>query len=235
MCVVALGLMLTFAFSATSVPEAYAQDGEGSEAAPIEEDLQNYWAERRDIRVIQHRLYEKVGDIELTIFGGIIPNNPFVDYYPVGLRAAYYLLESVSIGVDGEYIGETFRSEGELDTFLTGSGVNVDLLDLQQWRSHIGINWSPFYGKLAFLGLKLVHFDLNLHGGFGVVGVESITENRLETETELKPEGSLGAGFNFYINDLLGIRLDYRQYLFQKAGGGVSHPSEISLGLSFFL
>jgi outer membrane beta-barrel protein len=229
---VAVGLVLALALSVVGTGTALAQDGE---ATALDQDLQDYWAENRDIQVIQHRLYEKVGRVELSIFAGIIPNNPFLDYYPIGLRVGYYLLESLAIQVDGSYIGETFRVEGELDQFLQENNVNVDLLDLQMWRAHFGVNWSPFYGKLAFLGLKLVHFDLNLHAGFGVVGIENISENRLTTENELEIEGSLGAGFNFYINDMFSVRLDYRQYLFQKAGGGVSNPSEISLGFSIFL
>lgn len=232
-CLHAVVLGLVVATVVGPAGTVFAQDGDGEQS--LEEDLNETWGERRDIRVIQRRLFEKAGRHEFTLFGGVIPNDPFVNYYPVGLRYDYYLLESLGLEVDFSYIGEAFRSEGDLDLFLTGNGVNVDLLDLQQWRTHVGVNWTPFYGKLAFLGAKLLHFDMGLYGGFGVVSVEQITENRLNTETELKPEGTLGAGFNFFITNTFSIRLDFRQYLFQQAGGGVSHPSEITLGLSVFL
>ena len=42
----------------------------------------------------------------------------------------------------------------------------------------------------------------------------------------------------FFINEFFGIRLDFRQYLFQKsadAGGGLHKPTEISLGATFFI
>lgn len=225
---------VVFAVLAPTTTVVAQEEGAAAQSS-LEEDLNQTWGEHRDIRVIQRRLYEKVGRHQITLFGGIIPNNPFLDYFPVGLRYTYYLMESLGLEVDGSYIGETFRSTGDLDTFLSDAGVNVDLLDLHIWRAHLGVCWSPFYGKLAFLGLKLVHFDINLNAAFGVVGVRQISENRLAEEDEFKVEGALGAGFNFFINDMFSIRLDYRQYLFQKAGGGVSNPSEITLGFSVFL
>ncbi|MCA9562689.1 MAG: outer membrane beta-barrel domain-containing protein, partial [Myxococcales bacterium] len=224
--VLAIGLSLS---AIVALPTfASAQDDEAQVTGPLADELQDFWGEQRGTIVLQRRLYEKDGRHQITIWGGVIPNNPFLDYYPIGLRYGFYLLESLAIEVDGSYIGETFRSESDLSVFLEERGVNVDLLDLTQWRAHFGLNWSPFYGKLAFLGLKLVHFDLNLFAGFGVVQIENITVDRLGTETEIRPEGSLGAGFNFYINDTFSIRFDYRQYLSEKTGGGVSNPSEIS-------
>jgi outer membrane beta-barrel protein len=223
---------MAMSISSTAV---LAQDEDETPAGPIDQDLENYWAERRDIQVIQHRLYEKVGRHELTLFGGVIPNDPFLDYYPIGIRYDYYLLESLGIEVDGEFIGDTFRAESELETFLNGFDARVDLLDQQRWRAHFGINWSPFYGKIAILGAKLVHFDLSLLAGFGVVGVRSLTEDRLTEEDEIKPEGVLGIGFNFFLSEDFSLRLDYRQFIFEKAGGGVSNPSEITIGFSVFL
>ena len=213
-----------------------AQESDEDSSMEMTDDaLQDFWAERRDVRIIQRRLFEKVGRHEFTLFGGVIPNDPFLDYFPIGLRYDYFLLESLALEVDGSYIGEIFRADSDLEEFLLGHGARVDLLDQQQWRTHFGINWSPFYGKIAFLGLKLLHFDINLNAGFGIVSVESLTEERLATETEIKPEGILGLGFNFWISDHFSVRLDYRQFLFEKAGGGVSNPSEISLGFSVFL
>ncbi|MBN1946873.1 MAG: outer membrane beta-barrel domain-containing protein [Bradymonadales bacterium] len=216
-------------------PVGWAQEGGGTAADPLPEQMEEYWAAQRDIRIIQHRLFEKVGRHQITLFGGVIPNDPFMDYYPIGLRYNYYLLESLALELAGSFIGDVFRAESELNTFLDDHGVTVTLLDRQWWRAHFGVNWSPFYGKLAFLGLKLAHFDLNLHAGFGILEVHSLSEDRLREDVEYKPEGSLGAGFNFYLTDMFSVCIDYRQYIFEKAGGGVSNPSEITLGFSIFL
>jgi outer membrane beta-barrel protein len=215
---------------------AWAQEeGDSDGDRSVEERLEEQWAPRRGIQIVQPRLYEKVGRHEFTLFGGVIPNDPFLNYYPIGLRYDFYLIESLALEVDGSYIGDTFRSNSELEDFLQQFQANVDLLDQQRWRAHFGINWSPFYGKIAFLGVKLIHFDFSLAAAFGVVGVRSLTEDRLAEEDEFKPEGSLGAGFNFWINNTFSIRVDFRQFVFEKAGGGVSNPSEITLGFSVFL
>jgi outer membrane beta-barrel protein len=216
-------------------PMALAQDRGGRGSGPLGDELQDYWAERRGVEVISRRLYEKVGRHQLSLYGSVIPNDPFLNYYPIGLRYDYYLLESIALEIDGSYIGDTFRSDSDLETFLGGEGVNVDLLDQQRWRAHFGVNWSPFYGKIAFLNQKLIHFDFNLFGGIGVVNVRSLTADRTREEDEYKVEGSLGAGFNIWLSQMFSIRIDYRQFIFEKAGGGVSNPSEISLGFSVFL
>lgn len=217
-------------------PAAWAQEGGGAaDEGPLAEELQDYWAERRDIRVIEHRLFEKAQRHELTAYFGIIPNDPFINYYPIGLRYDYWLLESVGLEADFSYIGDTFRSDSDLSTFLSDNGADVVLLDQQRWRGHFGVNWAPFYGKIAFLNLKLLHFDFNLFGGIGVVAVRSLNEDRTEEVDEYKVEGSLGCGVNLWFVDWFSLRIDFRQFIFEKAGGGAAHPSEISFGLSFFI
>ncbi len=217
-------------------PLTWAQD-EGSQGSegPLGDSLEDYWSERRDIRVIEHRQFEKVGRHQLTAYVGIIPNDPFINYYPLGIRYDYWLLESVGLEVDASYIGDTFRAESDLQGFLEENGADVVLLDQQRWRTHFGVNWAPFYGKIAFLNLKLIHFDFNVFGGIGVVGVRSLNAERTAEEDEYKVEGSIGCGLNIWVIDWFSIRIDFRQFIFEKAGGGASHPSEISLGFSFFI
>lgn len=231
---------------------AFAQDnqdaeGEAKAAAPIpsngeelgtgevEQDLQLYWGGRRKVEVVQKRLFTKDSRMEFSLFTGIIPNDPFLTYVPIGGRFNYYFVESISFELAGSWTG--IQSNSELKDFLKNNDRirgDVDLLDIQQWRVGGSVVWSPFYGKLALLQRKLSHFDINLVGGLGVLSTESPKADRTGVDTEFKPEGILGAGFRFFLTEDLTFRLDYRQFIFQKVGGGVSTPSEITLGVSFF-
>ena len=47
----------------------------------------------------------------------------------------------------------------------------------------------------------------------------------------MKPAGNTVLGFRWFISDMFNIRTEYRQHFFQKFGGGVSIPVELSLGL----
>lgn len=201
----------------------------------VDGDLDLYWGAKRDVSVVQKRLFTKDGRYEFTLFGGVIPNDPFLTYIPVGGRFNYYFLESISLEVAGSWTG--LQSDSELAAFLKNErqiNAQVDLLDIQQWRANAGVVWSPFYGKLALLQRKLGHFDMSLMGGFGALGVQSPKADRTGFENNIKPEGVLGAGMRFFLSDRFSLRVDFRQGIFQKIGGGVSTPSEITLGVSVF-
>ena len=250
----ALGLLLTV-WVVPAVAQDAEAEGEGGEEAPAEEaplpssgeelglgsvekDLELYWGGKRDVSVVQKRLFPKDGRFEFTLFGGVIPNDPFLTYIPIGGRFNYYFQESISLEVAGSFTGGPLQLDSELTTFLKNQRnirANVDLLDIQQWRAGATFVWSPFYGKLALLNAKLSHFDINLQGGFGVLQAESPPQNGIgDPATEFKPEGILGAGFRFFVTDNVTLRVDYRQFIFQKVNGGVATPSELTLGVSFF-
>jgi outer membrane beta-barrel protein len=213
-------------------------DGEELGLGSVEKDLDLYWGGKRDVAVVQKRLFPKDGRYEFTLFSGVIPNDPFLTYIPVGGRFNYYFVESISVELAGSFTGGPLQLESELTTFLKNQRnirANVDLLDIQLWRAGGTVVWSPFYGKLALLQRKLSHFDINLQGGFGVLQAESPPPNGIgEPEKEIKPEGIVGAGFRFFLTDNITLRMDFRQYIFKKVNGGVATPSELTLGVSFF-
>jgi outer membrane beta-barrel protein len=213
-----------------------AQTADEAEMPTQEGDLDAFWAERRGVRVVQRRLYETDGDVQLTLFFGAIPNDPFLRYYPIGLRAAYWTSNQLALELSGEYIGDALRSESDLAAFLNErGGVDVFLRDEQLWRANIAALYSPIYGKFSLIGRKLAHFDWFFGGGIGVVNTRSpISDNVGVTETSIKPEVTLATGWNLHFSQRFAMRIDYRQYIFQKDGGGVAMPSEISLGASVF-
>ena len=214
---------------------AFAQDEDESATPTIDGDMDSFWSDVRRVRVLQRRLFEKDGRLQLTLSFGAIPNDPFINYYPLGLRASYYLSESIGLELSGSFMGDVFRSQTDLDTFIEDrySG-QVDVLDQQMWRADFMVLWSPIYGKFSFIGRKLAHFDWNFGAGVGVVGARSILEDRTGEETAINPEAVLGTGWTLWLTEMWAMRLDYRQFIFSKVGGGVTTPSEVSLGVSIF-
>jgi len=231
-------LLVTLAALVGGAQYAAAQETTGADSAevPTEEgDLDAFWADRRGIRVIQRRLYETDGDFQLTLFFGAIPNDPFLRYFPIGLRAGYWFSNNLALELAGSFIGP-IRSESDLATFLGDRGnVDVYLRDEQIGRGNLAVLYSPIYGKFSLVGRKLAHFDWYFGGGVGVVAARSPLENDLQTtQTEIKPEVNLATGWNLHFSQRFALRIDYRQYIFQKDSGGVTLPSELSLGASVF-
>lgn len=230
---------LALAVTMTSVVvggEAHAQTAsgdQGDEQPTLEEDLDAFWAEQRRVRVLQRRLYQTDGDFQLTLAIGVVPNDPFLKYYPIGGRFAYHISESIAVELSGAY---NIQSNTDLADFLDKEGdVSTFLRDVQNWRANAAVLWAPIYGKFSFLGTKLAHFDWFFGAGVGVVGVENPAEgNFTQFDAEIKPEVVLATGWNLHLHQRWALRIDYRQFIFQKADGGVALPSEISLGASFF-
>jgi outer membrane beta-barrel protein len=213
---------------------------------PVAESLANYWSGQRKMPVIAgDKLYVTAARVELGIFGGILPNDDFYNYFPLGARAAISFDGIWGIELAGSYTGVT--SDAELTTFLVanGSGIrkDVDLGDKQLGRIDLMGTFSPLYGKWSFQTYKISHFDLFFSLGVGAVFTQApdlVTDSNGIKEPKDTPvdrtafEGTFGVGFRFFLTDYMALRIDGRWFLYAAFDEGVQIPAEITLGLSFF-
>lgn len=231
-----IGMLAVGVLAGGALPAA-AQTG-AAELPTLDEELDAFWAERRRVRVVQRRLFEKDGRFYTSLSLGIVPNDPYVTYFPIGLRLGYYLNEDIGFELAGTWNGNTLRSVSSLGDEFQAAGERLIPRDQQQWRANAVVAWSPVYGKFSFLGRKLAHFDWNFVAGFGVMqGEGPPDEDQLRVvESSIFPEAVLGSGIHYWLNQRWALRADYRQMIFQKssAAGGVALPSEFSIGASVF-
>lgn len=225
--------------------EAAAESGSGGgqEGADEEKDKPDpnspdYWSEIRKVHTVQKRDFQKVNRFSVTAYGGLIPNNIFERYFPVGIRLNYFILENLGIELAGSY---AFQSNTRLEEILSEpSGVGAEgvrVADSQRSHTNFGIVWSPFYGKTALYDNAIGYFDMYVFGGMGMMvakTAEQLNQPKEEIPTVIKPEGVLGGGIAFYLLENAAIRADFRQFAFQKETGGVSNPSEVSVGFGWF-
>jgi outer membrane beta-barrel protein len=213
-----------------------SDSGEQSGPEPeVDPDADNYWSKVREVYTVQKRPFEKVNRLSVTLYGGLIPNNIFERYYPVGLRLNYFILENIGLELAGSY---AFTQKTPVnDVAGESSGINANDIrigDSQVSHSNFGIVWSPFYGKSALYDEDIGYFDLFVMGGVGLAVTQTRQQINQPPETTAKTEGVLGAGLAWYFPDHAAVRLDYRQFVFQKVTGGVANPSEVSLGATWF-
>lgn len=196
----------------------------------LEEDLNLFWGRRREVSVVQKRLVEKDGRFEATVFGGTIPNDDFIVYFPVGLRVGYHISEQFAV----EYSGAlALQKNSGLTTYLEDE-LGLKTAQIQQKINHyhsLDFLWAPFYGKISLLGTKLTHFETYVGLGGGFVFSETKTETNPQAQSKQSPAGNALVGFRWFINDYVNIRTDYRHFFFEKFRGGVSIPAEFSLGV----
>ena len=207
----------------------------------VEEDIEKYWGKRRNVTVIQKRKFPKTGRFEISAHFGVIANDPFLTYLPVGVRATYHFKEWVGAELGFMYL-PSFESNLKKNIESVGSGRNaltVQVLEQQKMLFHLSAVFSLLYGKVALMQTSLSHFDVFLAAGpsFHIVNPPVDSSGKPLDVSGFRVGGQVGAGMKFFINDFFGIRLDVRQYLFPKssdAGGGLHKPTEISLGATFF-
>jgi outer membrane beta-barrel protein len=191
------------------------------------------WGQRRR-PILLNRRYLKAGRHELGLFGGVVPNHPFLEYYPVGLRYDVFISESLGIELDGAYIGEVFRRSSNLRDFLQRHDAGPPVDDVSLWRAHLGVQWSPFYSKIAFLGQKLLHFDMGLYAGLGAVGAGRLEPGGDLVDESVYLEGAVGVGLRVFLGRHAALRIEARQLLSESTSGGLAHPVEITGGIGFF-
>ena len=199
---------------------------------------EKYWArgDETELGVVQNRAYSKKGKVEVTVIGGVLFSDPFLDTKVLGGSVGYHFSEYLS----GHLIGfkHMVSPSSALLTFQDQLGATTNT---NQPSSYLGAegNASIFYGKLSVLGKSIIYYDFHMLGGAGVTTTES--------GSYITP--SVGLGQRFYISKLASVRLDYRlQYyretllekqvvtrLGQPTGQRDNWSNVITLGVSFML
>jgi outer membrane beta-barrel protein len=199
----------------------------------LDDRLRQYWGnEMREVQVLQKRLYRKEDRWEFELMTGVIPNDEFTTYVPLGGRIDYFFAEDFGVELWGSYL---IRISSELEDFLEANFNQSLLVELPQklsWLAGANFLWSPIHGKIGFFTDKLAHFDMHLAFGVGVVGTDVTKLARTEAKVDIA--GNVGLGLRFFLSDSIALRFDYRQFFYAADGGGLSHPAELTLGVSFF-
>jgi outer membrane beta-barrel protein len=213
---------------------AFADEGEAEqETEVLDERLKKYWGTKmRDVQVLQKRTHRKETRWEFEVMSGVIPNDEFTTYIPLGGRLDYFFSEDFGAELWGNYL---VRVPSDLKDFLEqnfNQSLLVELPQQLQWLSGANFLWSPIHGKLGFLTEKLFHFDAHVAFGVGAVGTTVTKLQRNESKVDIA--GNVGLGLRFFLSENVALRYDYRQYFYAADGGGLSHPVELTLGLSFF-
>lgn len=242
----ALRAMVSFVVLFAAVPMAMGQE---NEQTVLDQKFDKVWGKERDLKVIQKRVYEKANRHEIGILLGMIPNDSFFNYFPVGLRYDYFFLESVALEVAGAYVPSSSSSlRKDLLEFSGGAIQGVQLPERVQWYAGLNVYWAPVHGKVSLFTTKLTSFDIGLLVGLGILGSQKeqdgkwVTRKSYGDAVPFNLMANLGLGFHLFLTDYLALRLDYRHYIFpalpdrgqSEWSNGVRSLAEITLGLGYF-
>ena len=167
------------------------------------------------VKAVQRKGFLKKGRFEIAPLFAATVNDAFYQKFGGGLRLAYNPHDAFAIALRGAKYTK-LRTDNVREGMLAfGSQLLKSDIDQQLM---LGGVWSPIYGKASFLQSSIVHFDLFLQAGFGLVwsGTSGPPRNdgafcmTLPWESERrcpKIAADFGGGLRFYPKDWLAFEL----------------------------
>jgi len=185
------------------------------------------------VKAVQRKGFLKRGRFEAAPILSLSVNDAYFQKLGGGLRLAYSLQDSFAVAVRG-----TYYTPLRTDNVREGKQAFQSQLLTSQLYGQAMLDgvWSPVYGKASFLADAIVHFDLYLSSGFGVVW--SATSGAPRNEGP-HPAAELGGGIRFYPREWLAFELGLMA-TFYPDQPVVSVPATLqtvfvaNVGVSFF-
>jgi outer membrane beta-barrel protein len=198
------------------------------------------------VKAVQRKGFLKRGRFEVAPILAISVNDAFYQKFGGGLRLAYNFHDSFALALRGvTYRKPAFSNpRGWLpapirtDNAREGKMAFGSQLLSSQIYDQVMLDgiWSPVYGKVSFLDNRIVHFDLYLAAGFGVVWTATTEPPR----SERPPIATdLGGGLRFYPKDWMAFEVGMMATLYPDRPQA-SLPATVqkvfvaNVGVSFF-
>jgi outer membrane beta-barrel protein len=165
-----------------------------------------------DIVVVPRKAFLKGGRLELFPFTGVSLNDVLIRHYAFGGDLNYYLTDVFAVGLQGQY----FLKERTDRESLVGFQFNrVATLNRYKWSASLNFGYVPGYGKFTMFNRYIIHWDMFVSGGVGliqteiiprVVGDASFSNNRITP--------NIGVGTHLFLSNWLTFNVAVRDYLF---------------------
>lgn len=227
-----------------------AEGGEdaGGEAAPVDDKPREKYSkdafprladDEETIYSVQRKAFLVNEKIELSAMFAASFADKFVQTFAPAASISYHIRENFGIELYGAYL---FPSESDLTNEIGAEKLRPEVAKLTQmlWGVGLGLQWSPFYGKLEVFGTNLGNFGFYLAAGAGVgqTRVQCLRQRELldpnqhgdnqfcgDFEDPNAPNpivyepnrtqfmGSIGGGFRFYFSDQIGLKFEIKDYI----------------------
>ncbi len=153
------------------------------------------------VKAVQRKGFLRRGRVEVTPMFAMTANDAYYQKFGGGLRVGYNFQDSFELAIRG-----TTYTQMRTDNVREGKmAFQSQLLNSELYRQAMAdAIWSPVYGKAAFLGHSIVHFDLFLTAGFGAVWTAT-SDPPMEQGPHLATE--LGGGVRFNPRDWMAFEV----------------------------
>lgn len=190
----------------------------------IDREIADRLAVKRKRRGAVDRLFVKAQRHELTATGGYYSSDLFSGTYVVGGSYTFHMTDQTAVEFGGAYThanADVVRAiEDDRGEILADDYARVLFAESL-------LIWSPVYGKLRFGG-SVVHFDIHLDAGVGVV----------DSSTSRGAAGVAGFGIKLFAGRAVAFRIDARNHTFRQElldERFLVNDAQVTAGFSLFL
>ncbi|MBX9767600.1 MAG: outer membrane beta-barrel domain-containing protein [Bdellovibrionales bacterium] len=148
------------------------------------------------------------GHFELGLFAGTFLNDPFFSPIAFGGHLGFHFAEEHGVQLFASLLTRTTSQYVEpLKTPLNAplGGPDFNLAPSPSRIIAALYEWTPYYGKISLTKEGVMNLDLNFNAGLGMIAIQD--ENRLAL--------ALGANQNFYFTKALGLKLDFKSFMYR--------------------
>jgi len=186
----------------------------------------------QNIYVLQNRLYEKEGRVQVGLLGGFAGQSAYRTSYSVDGRATYYFIETFGF----ELFYQKFANrQNNTARAIESTNVRPDVLEVKNQLGAL-LHWAPWYAKINIFG-TIVYFDWYLSGGVGRVGVNAIPGSAQGGAGRSADFTGyfLGTGHEYHLSDRWLVRMDFMNSWFKAPLRAVSGAPTWTTNLTFEL
>lgn len=190
----------------------------------VDREIADKLAVKRVRRGAVDRLFVKQQRHELSATGGYYSSDLFSGTWIAGGSYTFHMTEQTAVEFGGAYThanADVIRAiEDERGEVLADDYARVLFAESL-------LVWSPVYGKLRFGG-SIVHFDIHLDAGVGVV----------DSATSRGAAGVAGFGIKLFAGTAFAFRIDARNHTFRQElldEHFLVNDAQVTAGLSLFL
>lgn len=236
-----------------ALPAFAASEDEAGDVSEVDKDSSGPLRER--IRPVSGHLFLMKGRFEVSPGVGISFRDAFFSKYIFGAAFTYHFNEDWAASLRGGYALNVISGSAQICTPVnadgTGGGCNppteAQLLTEKGQPTNkvfgrttllasLDLQWSPLYGKMSLSAERFLHFNMYAVGGPAIVMYGP------DGAGQLAIGGNLGAGFRFFVNRFVTVRLELRDTIYMENGFYAINGSTSSLrnqllgevGVSFF-
>jgi outer membrane beta-barrel protein len=165
-----------------------------------------------DVVVVPRKAFLKSGRLELFPFSGVSLNDNLIRHYAFGGNLNYYVSDVFSIGVEGQYY---LKERTDRESVVGLQYNRVATLNRYLYSAAVDFGYVPGYGKFTLFNRYIIHWDLYIQGGVGVIQTEIIPRivgNATFKTLAISP--NLGVGTHLFVSNWLTFNVALKDYVF---------------------